>query len=234
MNNHELKKLCILSLERTKFIDIWDMQKKLVKLRYESKIPDCLIITEHEPAITLGRNSLKNNLLVSRDELKKRKIEIHQVERNGGIAYHGPGQLMAYPIINLDMRGKDLHKYYKDLESVIISVLQEVDLMATARKTMAGIWIKNHLVAAIGVAVTRWISYHGITLNVNNSLDYMNLINPWGIEGFPNGSISSMLNREIDIDEISKIFISKFTNLFEYEPEIVKDIKNLIVKQVAA
>ncbi|MCD6163622.1 MAG: lipoyl(octanoyl) transferase LipB [candidate division Zixibacteria bacterium] len=232
MNNHEQERLCILSLKQTKYIDIWNMQKQLVQLRYEEKIPNCLIITEHEPVITMGRNSSKTDLLVSRAELKKQKIEICQIERNGGIAYHGQGQLMAYPIIDLSARGKDLHNYFKDLESIIISVLKDMNLMANTRKTMTGVWVKNHLIAAIGVAVFRWISYHGLTINVNNNFDYVNLINPWGIEGFPNGSISSMLGTKTDMGTVREILIDNFINQFGYKPEIVKDIKEIIGKQV--
>ncbi len=219
--------LNLIDLGRTKFKEAWDLQKKLVDLRVSSKIPDTLLITEHEPVITMGRGTAPKNLLVTREELEKRDIELHQIERGGDITYHGPGQIVAYPIIDLTVRGRDLHGYLRDLEQVIIHTLKEYEIFASYKRGMTGVWSENHKLAAIGVAVKRWISYHGLALNVNTDLSYDKLINPCGITQFPVGSISSMLKKEIDFDEAKNLLIENFVDYFNYEMRKIKSIDQL-------
>ena len=228
MCSNGLKRLNVISLDKTKYLDIWRLQKKLVNLRCQGKIPDCLIITEHEPVITMGRNALKNNLLVSHDELEKRGIDFYKVERNGDMAYHGPGQLIVYPIVDLKERGRDLHQYLRSLEDAALSAIKKIGLAPSARKTMPGIWVNNHLVAGMGVAVLNWVTYHGVAIHVNNGFDYTELVNHWGITRFANGSLSSLLHKKVTLNKVGKIFTENFAEILGYKPEKkVKEIEEL-------
>jgi lipoate-protein ligase B len=221
------KSLYRIDLGRTNYKKTWDLQRKLVDLRAESKIPDTLIITEHDPVLTTGRGTAQENLLVPRRELAKRGIDFYHIERGGDITYHGPGQIVAYPIIDLSARGRDLHRYLRDLEEVVILTLKELGLEGTRKKGLTGVWIDNHKLAAIGVAVKRWISYHGLALNVNTDLDYVELINPCGITQFPVGSISSMTGRQIDLSDVKSRLAEDFAAYFGYEITIINDIMAL-------
>ena len=234
MQGTDSKRLFIAKLGLTPYKEAWDLQKRLVKMRYQGKVPDLLLITEHEPVITMGRATQKENLLVSREELKERNIELHLIERGGDITFHGPGQAVVYPIIDLSTRGKDLHGYLRDLESVIIDTLAEYGLTGTTKKGLTGVWVNNHKLAAIGVAVTRWVTYHGLALNVSTDLDYFKLINPCGITQFPVGSISSMLGREVSLDRAMNLLAEKFTGHFGYEAEPVKNLDILLEELAVA
>jgi lipoate-protein ligase B len=228
MINLEPKKLYKVYLGQTKFRYAWDLQKRLVDLRSEGRIPDILLLTEHEPVITMGRGTAKGNLLVSSESLRERGVDIYEIERGGDITFHGPGQLVAYPIIDLHNRGRDLHKYLRDLEILIIDTLGDLGLEARTKKGLTGVWVGDHKLAAIGVAVSRWITYHGLALNVNTDMDNFKLINPCGITEYPVGSVSQILGREMDMKEVADLLAKNFARLFEYEIEDVDDIDSVI------
>jgi lipoate-protein ligase B len=228
------KPLYRLDLGKTDYKDTWDLQKKLVDLRAEGKIPDTLILTEHQPVITMGRGTAKENLLVSREELEKRGIDLYHIERGGDITYHGPGQLVAYPIIDLSARGRDLHRYLRDLEEVVIQTLSKYGLTGTLKKSLTGVWVDNHKLAAIGVAVSKWISYHGLALNVNTDLDYAKLINPCGITQFPLGSIASMTGQNVDFTEVKNHLADDFAEYFGYEVKKAKSIDDIYSESAVA
>jgi lipoate-protein ligase B len=228
MQNREHKQLIRINLGRTKYWDAWEIQKKLVSLRAEKRISDCLLFTEHEPVITMGRATSLTNLLCSRDYLRERGIELFEIERGGDITFHGPGQLIAYPIIDLTERGRDLHQYLRDLEHLIISTLSDLDIKADIKKGMTGVWVNDSKVAAIGVAVSRWITYHGLALNVNTDLDYFKLINPCGITKYPVGSVSNLIGKKVELTAVSDIMAENFASLFNYEVETVEDLNSII------
>jgi lipoate-protein ligase B len=176
----------------------------------------------------MGRASSESNLLCSREELRKKGIGLFEVERGGDITFHGPGQLVAYPIIDLNARERDLHRYLRDLENIVSSTLSDLGLDAGIKQGLTGIWVDDHKLAAIGVAVSRWIAYHGVALNVNTDLDYFKLINPCGITRYPVGSISSMLGKEIDLREVADLLVTNFASLLYYETTKVTDIDSLL------
>jgi len=221
------KKLYISDIGLTNFQQAWDFQKRLVLARSQGKLPDCLIITEHNPVITMGRGTNSRNLLVSREELQKRNISLYSIERGGDVTLHSPGQVVAYPIIDLAARGKDLHKYLRDLERVMIQTLAEFGMKASIRKGLTGVWADNHKVGAIGVAVSQWISYHGLVLNINNDLELFKLINPCGITRFPTGSISSLTKKKYDKNKVAKTLTGKFSEIFGYDASMIATIPDL-------
>lgn len=225
MPENGLKQLDYLNLGRTKYEQTWELQKKLVELRYEKKISDCLIACEHDPVITMGRGTDKNNLLVTKKTLQKKGIDLFEIERGGDITFHGPGQIILYPIIDLRNRARDSHKYLRDLESIVITALDILGLKASIKKGLTGIWVNDHKIGAIGVAVSKWVTYHGLALNVNNDLDYFKLINPCGITEYPVGSLSEFFENNINFDDFKKLLVENFTEYFGYDKIITKDIE---------
>jgi len=221
-------RLIRINLGLTGYKETWDIQKKLVDLRYRSKIEDCIILTEHNPVFTMGRGTDKNNLLVSGEILKERGIDLYEIERGGDITFHGPGQTVLYPIVDLRNRQRDARQYLRDLETVVIQALAEIGLKAGVKDGLTGIWVDDHKVGAIGVAVSRWITYHGMALNVNTNLSYFELINPCGITEFPVGSISRLLGREITLEEVNALLVESFVGLFGYDEVVVREVREVL------
>lgn len=215
-------------LGRTDYKSAWNLQKKLVDLRHQGEVDDLLLFTEHNPVITMGRAGSPKNVLSSAEELKKRNVELHVIERGGDVTFHGPGQLVIYPILDLNGHGRDLHKYLRNLEQVIIGVLNDYGIEAGTKEGLTGVWADNHKLAAIGVAVSRWITYHGAALNVNTDLDYFKLINPCGITDYPVGSIKSALGKEIGLDEVTGKMEKSFADIFGYDIEPVDNLDSIL------
>lgn len=228
MSDSSLKKLLYVDIGLTKYNHVWEIQKKLVKRRILSEIPDCLIITEHQPVITMGRATDPKNLLVSHDTLRSKGIDLCNIERGGDITFHGPGQTVLYPVVDLRNRGRDVRQYLRDMERFVIDALDEIGLKATIKEGLTGIWIDDHKIGAIGVAVSGWVTYHGVALNVNTDLDYFKLINPCGITNYPVGTISQFLDREATLEEINRLLIDHFGKVFEYQVEPVANINELL------
>lgn len=222
------KRLFEINLGRTAFSEAWVIQKKLVELRYNGKIPDSLILTEHNPVITMGRGALKNNLLVSQEELNRRGIDFYEIERGGDVTFHGPGQAVAYPIIDLNNCGRDLHAYLRSLENLAIAVLGDFGLRASVKKGLTGAWVNDHKVVAIGVAVSRWISYHGLAMNVSTDMDYFKLINPCGITAYPVGSIALLTGRLVPLAEVFRSIADNFATMFGYEAEKISSLDEIL------
>ncbi len=221
-------KLIRINLGLTRYKKAWDIQKKLVELRYQSEIDDCLIMTEHEPVITMGRGTDKNNLLVSEEVLNEKGVDLHEIERGGDITFHGPGQTVLYPIVDLRNRKYDARRFLRDLEQVAIRALGEIGLRAEIKDGLTGIWVDDHKVGAIGVAVSRWITYHGLALNVNTDLRYFELINPCGITQYPVGSVSELLRKKIAIDDINSLLANSFVYVIGYDNVEVRDIEDVL------
>lgn len=228
MHSRDDKRLFQINLGLTRYKETWDLQKKLVTLRHQGKIPDCLIVTEHEPVITLGRGTHRKNILAEKVVYIQKGIEIFEVERGGDVTFHGPGQVVLYPILDLDNHRRDLHRYLRKLEKLIIMTLGDFDLEATTKPDLTGVWVDDHKLAAIGVAVSHWITFHGLALNVSTDLDYFKLINPCGITEYPVGSMSVLTGRDFDIKSVSEQLVKNFAALFCYGLEKVNDIEKLL------
>mgnify|MGYP001158781672 CR=1 FL=1 len=195
-------------------------QLKTVKARLADTIPDTLIFTEHPPVYTLGRRKdAQKNLLLEKDALEAKGIQLVQTNRGGDITYHGPGQIVGYPIIHLKAR-KDLHAYLRDLEQVIINTLGCLGLAAARRPEKTGIWLENRKIAAIGVAVKQWVSYHGFALNAVNDLSPFGDIIPCGIDP-EEGTVTSIAQElgrtDLDLEELKAIIKAEFQRIFYAE-----------------
>ena len=176
-----------------------------------------LILLEHEPVLTLGRRTGGDELLVPREFLVQRGIEIHEIDRGGKITYHGPGQIVGYPIMPLLGPRRDVYKYLRSLEQVLINILAEYAIRGERNPEFTGVWVGNEKVAAIGIGLTRWITFHGFALNVNTDLDAFSLITPCGIRGKGVTSMQKLLGREIPLDEVYKKIVPEFQREFEFE-----------------
>ncbi len=213
------KTLFRLDLGKTDYRETWELQRRLVDLRRQSRIPDCLILTEHNPVITMGRASSPENLLCSREELEKRGVELFEIERGGDVTFHGPGQLVVYPIIDLNDRGRDLHLYLRELEQTVIDTLDNFGIKGGLKQGLTGVWADDRKLAAIGVAVKRWVTYHGLALNVCTDLDYFKLINPCGITEYAVGSIESIHEKHVDLGDVADRLADNFCAVFNCEIE---------------
>jgi len=202
----------VYDLGRVPYRDALAFQHRAVELRARGEAPDVLYLVEHEPVLTIGRSGHPENLRAGTAELRRRGIEIVPVERGGDITYHGPGQIVGYPIVALEGLpcGRDLHRYLRDLEQVLIETLDSFGLPAGRRPPYTGVWVGARKVAAIGVAVRRWIAFHGFALNLDPDLDHFDLIHPCGIRHLGVASMASLLGhapaRETVISRLAEGF----------------------------
>ena len=176
-----------------------------------------LILLEHEPVLTLGRRTGDGDLLVPREQLRQKGIEIHEIDRGGKITYHGPGQLVGYPIIPLLGARRDVYKYLRSLEQILINVLTGFSIPASRNDQFTGVWVGNEKVAAIGIGLTRWITFHGFALNVNTDLDAFGLITPCGVKGKGVTSMQKLLGREIPLADVCSAVIPAFQREFQFD-----------------
>lgn len=198
---------------RTDYIAGWQQQEKLVARRIAGEIVDTLVFTEHEPVYTLGvRRGAEQHMIWDEAELQRRGIEVVQTNRGGDITYHGPGQIVGYPIVSLTPR-KDLHAYLRLLEQVLINTVGTFGLAASRRAGKTGLWLGPRKIAAIGVAVKKWTTYHGFALNVNTDLAPFSGIVPCGITDGTVTSMSAELGHEVDPTEVQAVLAAEFWRL---------------------
>ncbi|MBD3233711.1 MAG: lipoyl(octanoyl) transferase LipB [candidate division Zixibacteria bacterium] len=209
------------------YAEALDIQHRFVLRRAAGEGHDALILLEHNPVITFGRGGKEANILANAEMLEAKGVQLHKIERGGDVTYHGPGQLVGYIIIDMNNRGRDMHKFLRDIEEALIEVLKEFGLEAGRREGFTGAWVGNTKLAAIGVAVKRWISFHGFALNVSTDLSYFNLINPCGITDAPVGSISSLLDKQIQVGDVIPVVIDKFKEVFGYDSVVIYNNINI-------
>ena len=211
INVYKQDEIKILDLGHSSYREVWDLQKKMHKDRINSKINDTLIFVEHESVYTLGKNANKDHLLQNKDD----SIDVFDIERGGDITYHGPGQLVVYPILDLTNYKKSVSWYMRKLEQVTIDLLSEYDIKATRSKGLTGVWVGDEKIAAQGVKISRWVTMHGFSINVNTNLDFYDGIIPCGIFDRGVTSISEILGKLIDMNQIKMIITEKFNNNFK-------------------
>jgi len=210
MDLKQSQKILIQDLGFKKYKSVLSLQKKLQKQRITGDTQDTLILVEHEPVYTLGKNANKHHLLQSRDK----SVEIYNIERGGDVTFHGPGQLVGYPIIDLRNYKKSVSWYMRTLEELTIRVLKEFDIKGSRIKGLTGVWVGNKKIAAQGVRISRWVTMHGFSINVCPQLSYYDGIIPCGIFDYDVTSMEECLNKKLSIKKIknsvSKIFLELF------------------------
>lgn len=184
--------------------------------RREGLVGDVLLFCEHPPVFTLGRGGNRTNLLVPPEVLERQAIPVYEVNRGGDITYHGPGQVVAYPILDLEAHSRDIHLYLRNLEETIILALAAYGINARRFPGYTGVWVGDRKIAAIGVATKRWISMHGFALNVAPDMSYFAMITPCGIKDYGVTSMREVLGRDRDVDlgEIKRRLVVAFERVF--------------------
>jgi len=212
-----MKELIVVNIGRTKYADAWELQKQIFSARLKQRISDVLLFTEHDHVYTLGKAADNNHLLAKDEELLNKGVDVFWIDRGGDITYHGPGQIVGYPIIDLNDHYHDIHRYLRDIEEAIIRALQEYNITAGREPEYTGVWVKNEKIAAIGVKVSKWITMHGFALNVNTDLSFFDRIIPCGIFHKGVTSLQQILGREIALEEVQQHLIYHFQQLFQWE-----------------
>lgn len=175
---------------------------------------DCLVLVEHDPVLTLGANFHAENLLLDSATYEARGIEVIPTDRGGDVTYHGPGQLVMYPIFDLRRHGQDLHRWMRDLEETQLEILRQFGISGRRFPPHTGAWVGDAKVSAIGVKVKRWVSMHGIAMNVESVPDAFADIVPCGIQGFGVTSLTTLLGRPVSLSEVKSVAIEAFRTVF--------------------
>lgn len=211
------KELIYCGLGTIDYKEAWDLQKSIFELRYQNRIEDILLLLEHPHTYTLGKTADKNNLVGSDEYLKENQISVYNIDRGGDITYHGPGQIVGYPILDLNKWEKDTHKYLRALEEVLIATCSEYGLNPGRKEKLTGVWIGEKKIAAIGIKVSRWITMHGFAFNVNTDLNLFNGIIPCGIFDKEVTSLKKETGVEVQISEVKENIIKNFREYFSYD-----------------
>jgi lipoate-protein ligase B len=205
----------------------WDLQHHLWQRRVEGQLPDLVLLLEHPHVITLGRRGNRSHLIVSPEILEAMKIPIFHVERGGDVTYHGPGQMVVYPILGLKDYGYRLIRYVDQLEEVILRLLKDFRIEGRRDPSNRGVWVNEDKIASIGVAIKRWVSFHGFSLNYETDLKYFDLINPCGLVGKKMTTMAKILGKEIYRKQLVERICFHFNPIFERNWE-EKDLKEII------
>lgn len=197
------------------FADAVALQQKLVVQRQSNRIPDQLLLLEHPPVITLGVGASRDNVLAPAAALARRGVEVHEVRRGGDVTYHGPGQLVGYPILMLKPDRCDVHRYVRDLEETLIRTVAEFGVHAARVAGLTGVWVGDDKLAAIGVRLSRWVTSHGFALNVTTDLDDFALIRACGLAGRGVTSLKRLTGRDIPIGTVARAVEGCVATVFE-------------------
>jgi lipoate-protein ligase B len=200
-----------------------DLQRDLIRRRLTGEIPrDLLLLVQHPPVITLGRGTRPTSLPLSREQLEQRGLEVHEVERGGDVTHHGPGQLVGYPLLDLQQLTPDLHWYLRELEGALIDTLADLGIAAGRNPGLTGVWTGGRKIASIGIHVKQWITMHGFALNVANDLSWFDYIVPCGIRGVEMTSVSRELGTPAApaalLDRTRRAVIRALGTRFDREP----------------
>lgn len=212
-----MKQLFVVNIGRTKYAEAWELQKKIFSARLEQRINDVLLLTEHEPVFTLGKGADENHLLAKDDELIDKKIDMFWIDRGGDVTFHGPGQIVGYPILDLNQHYLDIHRYLRDLEEMVIRTLNDYGIVGGREKEFTGVWVKNEKIAALGVKVSKWITMHGFAFNVSTDLSFFERIIPCGIFHKGVTTLQNVLGRTVEIEDVHQHLVKHFSNIFSLE-----------------
>ncbi len=207
------KTIEIQDLGRIDYQSAWDLQKDIQSQVIAGNHDDVLLLAEHEPVYTLGKNADENHIL----QQNPNDIKTFRIERGGDVTYHGPGQLVGYPILDLNRYKRSVSWYMRSLEEVIIQILMEFKITSERKDGLTGVWVDNEKVAAFGVRVSRWVTMHGFALNVDPDLSHYSGIIPCGIFEYGVTSMAKLLDKPIEIHEVKPIVIQNFLNIFQSE-----------------
>jgi lipoate-protein ligase B len=203
-----MNKTLLVDLHTRDYEEAWELQLRLVELRARALVPDVLLLVEHPHVITMGKSAKPENIL-------SRKLPVYEVERGGDVTYHGYGQLVGYPIIDLSSKGKDIRAYLRNLEKTLIEALGHIGVKARRIEGRTGVWVGEKKIASIGVAVRSWVTFHGFALNVSTDLSYFRSINPCGYDSGIMTSMKELLGRDVSVSEVKQPLVRAFERAFQ-------------------
>jgi lipoyl(octanoyl) transferase len=199
------------------YAEAHELQQELVEKRKRDEIPDQFLLLEHPHVITLGRAANGANVLIDDETRARFGVELFETGRGGDVTYHGPGQLVGYPIIKLAPDRCDIRRYVRDLEDVLIRTAADFGISARRIEGLTGVWAGNEKLAAIGVRISRWVTMHGFALNITTDLDYFRLIVPCGIRNHGVTSLHKLLGSPVEMSDVREVVTRQFANVFERE-----------------
>lgn len=218
----KIEKLKIEDLGLIEYSKAYAIQKDVLEKRKNEDMPDTLLLAEHPSVFTMGRTGSMENLLVDVEVLDQKDIKLLNIDRGGDITYHGPGQILLYPIINIKKNSLDVHSYIRSLEDIAIQFLSSYGLNGHRIKGSSGVWVDDKKISSIGVGVSKWVSFHGMSININNDLNYFSMIRSCGIKGIQTTSLAKILKQTLDMEESKKQLISIFRQIFKQDETIEK------------
>ena len=207
-------------LGQVSYSDGLTLQEQAVERLRSGEAPEQLFLLEHPHVFTLGRGADPANVLADQAQLQSRSIEVHETGRGGDVTYHGPGQLVGYPIINLKPDRCDVHRYVRDIEEVLIRTIEDFGVTGRRITGLTGVWVGNEKIAAIGVRIARWITSHGFALNVSTDLNYFQMIVPCGISDKGVTSLSRLTGHQIEVVEAAESAAKHFGEVFDRDVNI--------------
>lgn len=211
-------------LGRIAYADALALQQSLHDARKRNEAPDTLLLLEHPHVITLGRAANRANILADEQTRTKKAVELFETGRGGDVTYHGPGQLVGYPIISLAPDRQDVRRYVRDLQEVLVRTARDFGVAAEPRGgEFVGVWVGDEKLAAIGIRISRWVTMHGFAFNVSTDLDYFNLIVPCGIADHGVTSLAKILNRNIELEVVAEAVRKHFGDVFQRQMNAAGD-----------
>ena len=199
------------------FREAESLQQKLVIERQQGRVPDLLLMLEHPRVITLGVSADRGNVLASEKILLEQGIKVHQTRRGGDVTYHGPGQLIGYPILSLKPDRCDLHRYVRDLEEVLIRTVNDFGVTAMRIPGLTGVWVGEQKLAAVGVRVSRWVTSHGFAINITTDLDDFSLIRPCGISDKGVTALVELTDDDVSLVRVADSLARHFSDVFNFK-----------------
>jgi lipoyl(octanoyl) transferase len=201
------------------YADGLELQRRLVEERKADRIPDTLLLLQHPHVLTIGvKKDGRDHIIAPADRLTSLGVDVFETGRGGDVTYHGPGQLVGYPILDLNPDRRDVHRYVRDLEEVMIRVCADYGLTAGREKGFSGAWIGDEKIGAIGVRISRWVTSHGFAFNVTTDIEFFNLIVPCGIADRGVTSLAAKLGRVPGMSEVEDRFVERFSEVFDRRP----------------
>ena len=216
-------KLNVVSLGRIDYKEALEIQEKILLLRQQRKINNTLLLLEHPPVITLGRRGMYSNIIAAGEKLEAKRINIYEVARGGDVTYHGPGQIVGYPIVNLKDLNRGVKDYVWGIEECFICLLKNEFAISAHRdeKRYTGVWVGDKKITAIGIAVKHWVTMHGFAFNVNTELEHFKWINPCGITDKGVTSLEKLKGYSQDIGKLNGMVADYFCEVFGFQPELI-------------
>jgi len=201
-------------LGHARYGPVHELQCRLQRLRAKGSVPDLVLSVEHDPVITVGRQGCTEHILATPTVLERLQVEVYQVERGGDVTYHGPGQLVLYPVLDLRGHGRDLHRYVANLEEVMLRTAIRLGVEAHRRPGFPGIWVGLRKLGSVGVHVRSWVTTHGLALNIDLKPDLFSLIVPCGIHGVEAVSLSDILRIPVSFNDVKQHALEELGNVF--------------------